>query len=80
MQLVAPTSRSAHTGRKPGATPSPSCWIYPPLPLADLWRQSISSRRAGYEDVNDAERLALCLLAYNLGNLWRLATRRECSR
>ena len=28
------------------------------LPLADLLRQSIYSRLAGYEDVNDAERLA----------------------
>jgi len=27
------------------------------LPLADLLRQSIYSRLAGYEDVNDAERL-----------------------
>jgi hypothetical protein len=28
------------------------------LPLADLFRQSLYSRMAGYEDVNDAERLA----------------------
>ena len=28
------------------------------LPLADLLRQSIYSRMAGYEDMNDAERLA----------------------
>lgn len=28
------------------------------FPLADLLRQSIYSRLAGYEDVNDAERLA----------------------
>ena len=28
------------------------------LPLADLLRQSIYSRLAGYEDVNDAERLS----------------------
>jgi hypothetical protein len=28
------------------------------LPLADLLRQSIYSRMAGYEDVNDASRLA----------------------
>src|SRR5262249_145129 len=28
------------------------------LPLADLLRQSVYSRMAGYEDVNDAERLA----------------------
>jgi hypothetical protein len=28
------------------------------LPLADLFRQSVYSRIAGYEDVNDAERLA----------------------
>src|SRR6266511_4909854 len=28
------------------------------LPLADLFRQSVYSRMAGYEDVNDAERLA----------------------
>jgi hypothetical protein len=28
------------------------------LPLADLLRQSIYSRMAGYEDVNDAERLS----------------------
>ena len=27
------------------------------LPLADLFRQSVYSRLAGYEDVNDAERL-----------------------
>ena len=27
------------------------------LPLADLLRQSLYSRMAGYEDVNDAERL-----------------------
>ena len=27
------------------------------LPLADLFRQSVYSRMAGYEDVNDAERL-----------------------
>ena len=27
------------------------------LPLADLFRQSVYSRIAGYEDVNDAERL-----------------------
>ena len=29
------------------------------LPLPDLLRQSIYSRMAGYEDVNDAERLSL---------------------
>ena len=29
------------------------------LPLADLLRQSVYSRLAGYEDVNDAERLSL---------------------
>src|SRR6266849_5896672 len=29
------------------------------LPLADLLRQSVYSRMAGYEDVNDAERLSL---------------------
>ena len=29
-----------------------------PLPLADLLRQSIYSRLAGYKDVNDAERLS----------------------
>jgi hypothetical protein len=28
------------------------------LPLADLLRQSVYSRIAGYEDVNDAERLS----------------------
>ena len=28
------------------------------FPLADLFRQSVYSRMAGYEDVNDAERLA----------------------
>ena len=28
------------------------------LPLADLLRQSVYSRMAGYEDVNDAERLS----------------------
>jgi hypothetical protein len=28
------------------------------LPLADLLRESIYSRLAGYEDVNDAERLS----------------------
>jgi len=28
------------------------------LPFADLFRQSVYSRIAGYEDVNDAERLA----------------------
>jgi hypothetical protein len=28
------------------------------LPLADLLRQSMYSRLAGYEDVNDAERLS----------------------
>ena len=28
------------------------------LPLADLLRQSVFSRMAGYEDVNDAERLS----------------------
>jgi len=28
------------------------------LPLSDLLRQSIYSRLAGYEDVNDAERLS----------------------
>jgi hypothetical protein len=28
------------------------------LPMADLFRQSLYSRMAGYEDVNDAERLA----------------------
>jgi hypothetical protein len=28
------------------------------LPLADLLRQSVCSRMAGYEDVNDAERLS----------------------
>jgi hypothetical protein len=28
------------------------------FPLADLFRQSIYSRLAGYEDANDAERLA----------------------
>jgi hypothetical protein len=30
----------------------------PGLPLADLLRQSVYSRSAGYEDVNDAERLS----------------------
>jgi DDE family transposase len=30
----------------------------PQLPLADLFRQSVYSRVAGYEDVNDAERLS----------------------
>src|SRR6202140_4434402 len=30
----------------------------PQLPLADLLRQSVYSRLAGYEDVNDAERLS----------------------
>ena len=29
------------------------------LPLADLLRQSVYSRLAGYEDVNDAERLSV---------------------
>jgi len=29
------------------------------VPLPDLFRQSISSRPAGYEDTNDAERLAV---------------------
>ena len=29
-----------------------------PFPLADLWRQSVYGRLAGYEDVNDAERLS----------------------
>jgi hypothetical protein len=28
------------------------------LPLADVFRQSVYSRSAGYEDVNDAERLS----------------------
>jgi hypothetical protein len=28
------------------------------LPLADLLRQSVYSRLAGYEDVNDAERVS----------------------
>ena len=28
------------------------------FPLADLFRQSVYSRLAGYEDVNDAERLS----------------------
>src|SRR5215475_7017993 len=28
------------------------------LPLADLFRQSVYSRLAGYEDVNDAERVS----------------------
>ena len=28
------------------------------LPLADLLRQSVYSRLAGYEDMNDAERLS----------------------
>jgi hypothetical protein len=28
------------------------------LPLVDLFRQSVYSRIAGYEDVNDAERLS----------------------
>ena len=42
------------------------------LPLADLLRQSVYSRLAGYEDVNDNEaRLGLSVIAYNLGNLWR---------
>jgi hypothetical protein len=30
----------------------------PQFPLADLWRQSVYSRLAGYEDVNDAERVS----------------------
>src|ERR1017187_5689822 len=30
------------------------------LPLIDLLRQSVYSRLAGYEDVNDAERLSNC--------------------
>ena len=36
------------------------------LPLADLLRQSIYSRMAGYEDVNDAERLSRIDLTFRL--------------
>ncbi len=39
------------------------------LPVPDLLRQSVYSRMAGYEDVNDAERLWMSVIAINLGNL-----------
>ncbi len=43
------------------------------FPLPELFRESIYSPLAGYEDINDAERVAelLGVIAYNLGNLLR---------
>jgi hypothetical protein len=40
------------------------------LPLADLLRQSVYSRLAGFEDVTDAERLSQDP-TFRLGNFWR---------
>ncbi len=42
------------------------------LPLADLLRQSVYSRLAGYEDVNDAERLSQdpALRLIGSGKIW----------
>ncbi len=43
------------------------------VPFADLLRQSVHSRLAGYENLNDSNEVRLwqIVLAYNLGNLWR---------
>ena len=39
----------------------------PQIPLADLFRQSVFSRMAGYEDVNDAERLSQSFWCFRAG-------------
>jgi hypothetical protein len=42
----------------PSTWPTPGAGRTPNFPLADLFRQSVHSRIAGYEDVNNAERIS----------------------
>jgi len=45
-----------------------------PLPLADLLRQSVYRRLAGYENVNDVGRLPQRLVLAKIIELWPLTS------